>query len=157
MCMKRLLIASFACLLLFTACDKTSNVNQVDTSAVNDQRVQLLSPQQINAFIKQVLNSKSEFDWSDASDLMLYSAVMHSSDHMVSVGYKPADETNVEQRLTKINIRDNKWTAAKAQVIELILQEERAVTPALKAEDVEVWKENKLPVIDVRIDNINTV
>jgi len=155
--MKSFAIASLACVLLFTACNKTSNSDQLNAGSVDEQQVQLQTPQQINAFIKQVLNSKGEFNWSDASDLTLYSAVMHSSNHMVSVGYKPLDETNVEQRLTKINIHDNKWTAVKTQVIQLILQEERAVRPALKAEDVEVWKENKLPVVDVRIDNINTV
>ena len=57
-----------------------------------------------------------------APDLVVYSAIMHSDDHMVSVGYKPLDEINVEERLAKINIRDNKWAFAKAQVIEMILQ-----------------------------------
>ena len=42
---------------------------------------------------------------------------------MVSVGYKPADETNVDERLCKINIHDNKWTATKVQVIQLILEQ----------------------------------
>jgi hypothetical protein len=46
---------------------------------------------------------------------------------------------------------------AKMQVLQLIIQEEKFVRPQLKLEDVEVWKENKLPVIDVRIDNINTL
>ena len=49
------------------------------------------------------------------------------------------------------------WSAAKLQVIQLILQEERATHPQLKAEEIEVWKENKLPVIDVRIDNFSTI
>src|SRR5205085_6145667 len=85
------------------------------------------------------------------------SAVMQSKDHMVSIGYKPSDEINVEQRIAKINVNDNKWTTAKMQVIQLILQEERMIHPQLKPEGVEVWKENKLPVIDVRIDNYNTI
>src|SRR5438045_6474502 len=155
--MKKLLIASLACLLLFTACNKTSNLDRMSTAAVDDQQAQLQTPQQINAFIKQVLNSKGEFDWSDASDLTLYSAVMQSKDHMVSIGYKPSDEINVDERLAKINIHDNKWTSVKMQVIQLIMQEERAIRPHLKSEDVEVWKENKLPVIDVRIDNLSTI
>jgi subtilisin family serine protease len=155
--MKKFLIAPLAIMLFFGACNKTSNSNQLDAFTVDDQKAQLQTPQQINAFITQVLNSKGEFNWSDASDLMLYSAVMHSSDHMVSVGYKPADETNVEDRLAKINIHDNKWAASKMTVIKLILQQERAIDPQLKAEDIEVWKENKLPVIDVRIDNFNTI
>ncbi len=155
--MKKLITAS-ACILIFAACNKTSTLDQINTNAVdNAAGVQLQTPQQITAFIKKVLNSKEEFNWSDAPDITVYSAVMHSSDHMVSVGYKPADEKNVEQRLTKINIHDNKWSATKMQVIQLILQQERAVHPQLKAEDIEVWKENKLPVIDVKIDNINTI
>lgn len=155
--MKKILAATIMFVLFFTACNKTSTTNQVNSASVDDAKTQLQTPQQINAFIKQVINSKGEFNWSDAPDITVYSAVMHSKDHIVSVGYKPADEQNVEQRLTKINIRDNKWAAAKMQVIQMILQEERAVHPNLKPENVELWKENKLPVIDVRIDNINTM
>lgn len=155
--MKRIFLALPACVLLFAACNKTSNSNQINTVSVDEQKTQLQTPQQINAFIKNVLNAKGEFNWSDASDLTLYSAVMHSKDHMVSVGYKPLDEANVEERLAKINIHDLRWTAVKMQVIQLRLQEERAIHPQLKPEDVEVWKENKLPVIDVRLDNFNTI
>lgn len=155
--MKRSLFALPICILLFAACNKTSTSNEISSSSVDEQRAQLLTPQQINAFIKDVIETKGEFNWSDAPDLLVYSAIMHSEDHMVSVGYKPTDEANVEQRLAKINIRDNKWATAKAQVIEMILQQERASRPQLKAADVEVWKENKLPVIDVRIDNFNTL
>jgi subtilisin family serine protease len=155
--MKRILFASLACMFLFAACDKTSNTNQVSTISVDEQQTQLQTPQQINAFIKNVINSKGEFNWSDASDLMIYSAVMHSKDHMVSVGYKPLNETNVEERLAKINIHDERWTDAKTQVIQFILQQERSTNPQLKVENVEVWKENKLPVIDVKIDNFNTI
>lgn len=156
--MRKLLIATSACLLLFAACNKTNNPTEFNNGAVTGfNNNQLQTPQQINAFIKNILNSEGEFNWSKAPDSTVYSAIMHSKDHMVSIGYKPADETNVEQRLTKINIRDNKWTAAKMQVIQMILQEEKKVRPQLKAEDVEVWKEYKLPVIDVRIDNMNTI
>ncbi|MBV9961944.1 MAG: S8 family serine peptidase, partial [Parafilimonas sp.] len=156
--MKKLLIATIAFTLFFAACNKTSNMQQLNADTVNNiTSTQLETPQQINAFIKKVLNAKGEFNWSDASDITLYSAVMHSGDHMVSVGYKPEDEINVEQRLTKINIHDDKWTATKMHVIQMILQEERKVHPQLRAENVEVWKENKLPVIDVRIDNISTI
>jgi subtilisin family serine protease len=156
--MKKLTIASLVCTLFFTACNKTSNSDQITSGSVDElQQTQLQTPQQINAFIQQVLNQKGEFDWSDAPLITLYSAVMQSKDHMVSVGYKPADETNVEQRLTRINLRDTKWSSAKTQVIQLILQEEKVLRPSLSAGDVEVWKENKLPILNVRIDNINTL
>ena len=127
------------------------------SASVDEQQAQLMTTGQINSFIKKVITEKGEFNWSDASDFMVYSAIMHSNDHMVSVGYKPLNESNIEDRLAKINIHDNSWTAAKAQVIQMILQQERIAHPDLKAEDVEVWKENKLPVIDVRIDNFSTI
>ena len=156
--MKKLTIASLACVLLFTACNKTYNSDQITSEAVDNlQQTQLQTPQQINAFIQQVLNQKGEFNWSDAPLITLYSAVMQSKDHMVSVGYKPADEKNVEQQLTTINLRDNKWSSAKMQVIQMILQEEQVLHPSLKAGNIEIWKENKLPVMNVRIDNINTL
>src|SRR4051812_14237407 len=137
--MKKILGALFTCTLLFAACTKTTNENQLNTNSVDElQQPQLQTTQQINATIKEALNNKSEFNWNTASDLTIYSAVMHSEDHMVSIGYKPADEINVEQHLTRINIHDNKWSAAKAQVIQLILQQEKAAHPNLKAEDIEV-------------------
>lgn len=156
--MKKLSFALLACAIIFAACNKTSTPNEITAGSTDQlQQGQLQTPQQINAFIKQVLNAKGEFDWGDASLITLYSAVVHSKDHMVSVGYKPVDEKNVEESIAKINIRDSKWADAKTKLIQLILQEERLVRPQLKAEEVEVWKENKLPVMDIRIDNLNTL
>jgi subtilisin family serine protease len=156
--MKKIFFALVAATVFFSACTKTSNNDQINTSVVSDARqVPLQTPQQINAIIKQSIENTGAFNWNDASDLTIYSAVMHSKEHLVSVGYQPADEKNVDQRLSQIHIRDAKWSQAKSQVIQLILQEERAMRPHLKAENVEVWKEYKLPVIDVRIDNFNTI
>ena len=129
--------------------------NQQQPSELLTQPV--LTTQQINAFIHQTLDLKGEFNWKDASDFMLYSAIMRSDDHMVSVGFKPADEQNVDDRLAKINIHDVKWAATKVQVMQLILQEEKMLRPKMKLGDVEVWKENKLPVIDVKIENLATI
>lgn len=156
--MKKLTCIVLACTLFFGACNKSTVVNEVTSASIDEQQaVQLFSPQQINAFIKKVVKEKGTFEWSDATDLMLYSAIMQSKDHMISVGFKPADENNIEQRLTSINISNGKWAAVKAQLIQMIFLKEKSKQPALKLEDVEVWKENKLPFIDVRIDNLSTV
>ena len=53
---------------------------------------------------------------------------MHSDDHMVSVGFKPADEQNVDEHMATINIYDAKWSAAKQEVIQLIWQQAKAET-----------------------------
>jgi subtilisin family serine protease len=158
--MKKLLLPLLAFTFLFSSCRKNAN----DEITISDSQQQPLqssqqpeTTQQINAFIRQVINAKGKFNWKDAPDITLWSAIMRSDDHMVSVGYKPTDEQDVEERLTKINIHDNKWLSAKMQVMQLILQEEKSIHPQLKLENLEVWKENKLPVIDVQVENISTL
>jgi subtilisin family serine protease len=158
--MKKVLLSLAVLAFLFSACKKNSEdemlqANQQPASQLSAQPI--LTTQQINAFIYQTLQNTNEFNWKDASDLMLYSAIMHSDDHMVSIGFKPVDEKNVDERLSKINIRDSKWAAAKMLVMKLILQEEKAIHPQMKLADVEVWKENKLPVIDAKIESLNTI
>jgi subtilisin family serine protease len=158
--MKKVLLPLIAVAFLFAACKKNSEdgmvqANQQQQSQLSAQPV--LTTQQINAFIHQTLDLKGEFNWKDASDFMLYSAIMRSDDHMVSVGFKPANEQNVDERLAKINIHDTKWAATKVRVMQLILQEEKTLHPQMKLADVEVWKENKLPVIDVKIESLTTI
>ncbi|MEP6844610.1 MAG: hypothetical protein ABI861_01340 [Panacibacter sp.] len=43
------------------------------------------------------------FDWKDATDRMLWSA-LQNSDKIVSIGYKPSVETNIDDRISTINI-----------------------------------------------------
>jgi hypothetical protein len=158
--MKKLFLPLPALLLIFSACQKNSQEEIIIPSSQQTQLQSAQQPQstqQINAFIRDIIHKKGEFNWKEASDITLWSAVMHSDDRIVSVGYKPLNEQNVEERLTKININDNKWLDAKMQVMQLILHEERLIHPQLRLEELEVWKENKLPVIDVRIENINTL
>lgn len=156
--MKKLLLLAFVITLFFTACKKNSEEISVQSDPQSEQlSSQILSTKQINDFIYQQINLKGDFNWKDASDFMVYSAIMHSDDQMVSVGYKPFDEKNVDTRLAQINIHDTKWAATKLQVMKMILQEEKSAQPNLKLENVEVWKENKIPVIDVKIKNLSTI
>ncbi len=158
--MKRVFLPVIILLVVFSACkknatDEMAQVKQQQPAQLSTQPI--LTTQQINAFIHETINNTGEFNWKNASDIMLYSAIMHSDDHMVSVGFKVAGEQNVDDRLAKINIHDSKWAATKVQVMQLILQEEKAIHPQMKLENVEVWKENKLPVIDVQIESLNTI
>lgn len=156
--MKKVFLSLLAGTIIFGACTKSVNEKDTTLEVMTDTGlVQLQTPQEINAIIHDHLNRTGEFDWNDASDLTIYSAIMHSSDHMVSIGYKPVDEENIDSRISRINIHDAKWTNAKAQVIQMVLQQEKLIHKDLQSENVEVWKENKIPVIDVRVDNFKTI
>ena len=142
--------------VFLTACQKNLNEQNVQSTNANDLQQQKLSTKQINDFIRQKIDETGSFDWKDASDLMIWSA-LQNSDKIVCVGYKPADENNIDNRISSVNINDAKWKTAKQQVLEMIFSEEKISNPKLKIEELEVWKENKLPVIDVKIESLRTI
>ena len=75
----------------------------------------------------------------------------------MSIGYKPANEANIESRLTEINIASPQWKAAKNEIINIILKSEGKTRSNLSAANIEQWEERILPVMDVRVENFETV
>lgn len=113
------------------------------------------SKQEIDAFI--IEKGISTFRWAMASDAMLMSALA-ATDKVAAIGYKPADETNVEDRLADINIADAKWQTARKQILDIVFEEESKLDKSLTRNDLEVFGAEKvLPVLDVKIQNINTI
>lgn len=150
--MKRSLAAFAAIILLLNACKKVTT----ETPPANVDNPALITSAKINAFIKAELQAKGKFEWSSASDEMVWSA-LQQSDHILSVGYKPSAETNVEARLADINIASPRWQAAKNEVMRMILAAEGKTRKDISLDNLEEWEEKVLPVIDVRVENFETV
>jgi subtilisin family serine protease len=142
-------LLAIATILLLNACKKTPT----DTTIKNPEAIPANT---INAFIKQELQANNKFDWSTASDEMVWSA-LQQSDKILSIGYKPADEVNIEDRLANIDITSSKWKDAKLQVMKMILQTEIPTRSSLNLNNMEEWAEFVLPVIDVKVENFETV
>lgn len=115
-----------------------------------------MSRKEINNIIMDKLQQTGSFDWKDATERMVWSAIKQS-DGIISIGYKPAIESNIDDRISSININDVSWKDAKKQVLDLIYYYESQTNKSLKQEELEVWKEKKLPVIDVKITNPETL
>ena len=152
--MKKIIPLLLISAVLVFSCNKETNNSP---QPLSNTTVQLMTTEQINNSIKEEINRSGEFRWAAASDEMLWSAIMHSADHVVSVGYKPYGERDVEDRLSEINIGDNLWLAAKNEVLQMIFNNEKLIRPNIKLQNLEVWPEKKLPVTDVVIENINTL
>ena len=150
--MKKSLLALAAIILLLNACKKVSN----ETSSVDMKNPAVIPAAKINTFIKQQIEANNKFEWSSASDEMIWSA-LQQSDNVLSVGYRPANETNIEARLAQINIASPNWRAAKNEIINIILKSEGKTRSNLTAANIEEWEEKILPVIDVRVENFETV
>jgi subtilisin family serine protease len=149
--MKKILLPAFvAIVFLLNACKK------VNTENLPVKNPDVIAAADIDAFIKKQLAQNNEFKWSSASDEMIWSA-LQQSDHILSVGYKPVAETNVEDKLAVIDISSASWKNAKQQLINVVLQGESKTRAGLTAASVEEWAENILPVMDIRVDNFETI
>ncbi|HNP22568.1 MAG TPA: S8/S53 family peptidase [Panacibacter sp.] len=155
----RKLLYFLASILLITACNKNISDKPVATAVAgtDDQQQDQLSTQQIDDVIKASVQDKGSFNWKDVSDRTVWSALKHS-DGILSVGYKPAGESmDISGRIHLININDNNWKTARQQVLAIIYNQEKKGNASLQMKDIEVWKETKLPYINVKVDDINTI
>jgi subtilisin family serine protease len=148
--MKKYFIFSFIGILFLVSCNK-STLNVEEQAAP-----QKYSSQQIDAFIKQTISVEHQFEWKSASDEMIWSA-LQESDHILSVGYKPAEENIELIKLESINISDAKWVNAKNEVLNLILAEEQKSDKGISLNTIIQWEENVLPVIDIRVESFATI
>jgi subtilisin family serine protease len=139
--------------LVFASCKKDT-LNNDDINTVADDA--LLSIKQINAAIKTELQNTGKFEWHKASEIMIWSA-LNQSDNIASVGYMPLNEADVNNRLHTININENNWQSAKQKVLQLIYEEEVKTNKDLAQNNMQIWEENNLPVINVLIKNLSTI
>ncbi|WP_261990310.1 S8 family peptidase [Hymenobacter sp. BT188] len=112
-----------------------------------------LSTQQLDSQIMSRLRETGRFDWNQASEHFVWSALTRS-DYVLSVGYKPAGFTG---ELPPDAASSLDWQAARAQVLELILSEERKANPDLTQTQVLAFEENVLPVLDVTVRELSTI
>ena len=148
--MRNIPVCLFAVILLLSSC------NKISVPADDQGPESLKTRQEIDAYIKDQLFSTGSFWWKDAPDNIVWSA-LQQSDKIMSIGYKPSGMLHVEDMLDQIDIHSPSWTNAKAAVLNIIFTEERKLRSDITPESLEVFPENVLPVINVRVENYATL
>ncbi|PWK28657.1 subtilase family protein [Arcicella aurantiaca] len=115
-----------------------------------------ISKTELDQTIFKSLQDQGKFEWSSVSDVMVWSA-LNQSDKVLSVGYKPENEGNIDHKIHEINIQETAWKTAREKVLDIIFEEESKTNSSLKRSELEVFEENILPVIDVRVSNLSTI
>jgi len=141
-------------LLALASCNRTESTLNVKLPQGNPKDV--ISKSDINAFVHEQLNKTGRFDWKMASDSMTWSALVQG-DSILSVGYQPAGTTDLGKIIDKININDATWEAARKQVLNIILENERQNNPAITEKDIVTYYPKKLPVFDIKASHFSTV
>jgi subtilisin family serine protease len=79
------------------------------------------------------------------------------TDQIYAVGYQPKGETSIDERMSSIDINTPSWKETKQQILQIVYEEEKLVRPDLKSDQLEVWPETVLPVMDIRIERFATL
>lgn len=136
------------------ACQK-----QEEIGSINLPTQEPISTKQIDEFVYATIKQTNKpFEWQVTSDDMLWSALVQS-EKILSVGFQaPNLGYKVDDKIHEININDANWQAARQQLLDLIFEEERKTNTNLKKpEDLIVYQEDVLPVLDVYVENLSTV
>lgn len=153
--MKTRLLYSGLFLLTLAACRK-------DQSAINSNRPGTEQPgtvipkDQINAFIRQSLSSTGHFKWANASDEMVWSALVQG-DSVLSVGYQPATYENLARTIHQVDLNDDSWKQAHQQVLNIVLANEGNTAGQRLQSPVVLYDRKTLPIVDVKVGNLATL
>lgn len=150
--MKKSIAFLFTIIFFIVVSCKKSSLN-LEELLTEDE---LMSTEKIDAFIKDQCRSTGHFEWNTANDVMVWSAVQQS-DHVMSVGYKPEWEGNIDDRIHLINIQDEEWKAVKEKLLQMILASEQKLDKTISMAQVIQWEEEVLPVLNVNVRNLETV
>ncbi|MEN9445293.1 MAG: hypothetical protein RIS47_2184 [Bacteroidota bacterium] len=142
--MKNSLLLAATLLLVWTSCSQQDDFNAQDAA----QGQQPLTPAQINQEINTMLAEKGSFDWSQASDYLLWSAIVQS-DSLASVGY--GDQAFDDAIMVR------KSAAAHDLVINTAQESENLASGKKNDQSILVRDNDQLTTLDLRITQLNTV
>lgn len=147
---KTTLLVCAALLLAVNSCRKQETAVPVEQIVAPD-------PGSLDDFIHIKLEEKGEFLWSWASDAQIWTA-LSNSDFVLSVGYQPAGFTNMDEKIHLLDLQSSEWKAVRKAVMQIALDSERALNPALRESDLLAFEENPyLPVFNIYVKNPATV
>jgi subtilisin family serine protease len=147
--MKKSTLLALACLLLA--------VNSCQKQDIAPPGVNAPDPAELDRFIHNKLDLHGEFLWDWASDDQIWTA-LSNSDFVLSVGYQPEGEKDVADRLHLLNIQTTPWKLARAELLQIVLQNERALQSGLTEAALLAFEENPvLPVFCVYVKNPATI
>lgn len=134
--------------LLLTACQE-----EISQRAITDADSLPLSRGQINQLVEEHLQATNEvFDWNEASDEVVWSALT-LSDHRAVLGYQPAGFTDLSARIHEIDVANGEWQTVRDELVsDLLSATERHFGTAITEEELLVAPDDGvLPILEVRI------
>lgn len=108
---------------------------------------------EVNAVIQNHLETGEVYRWDNASSEILAGALIHS-DSVAFVGFKPASETNVKDKIHLIDVREASWKNARQKVLDAILKTTNELFPDANFTEADLLLSDEtetFPSIDIKI------
>lgn len=134
--------------LLFSACQK-ENPDEPGSPANQDP----MTRSEINAAVRaKIEQSNAVYNWKDADDRMLWSAAL-LGDSLLAIGYKPANQGEIKDKIHLINLDSDPWKNARNKVISKVIELTERLHPGMKpAEKDLLFEADKvLPILEMKV------
>jgi hypothetical protein len=138
--------------ITFCACTGENTSNE----SLTPNPTNPISRSELDLTIFKTLQNTGKFEWSSVSNESVWSALTQS-DKILSVGYKPENEGDINSKIHLIDINSTEWKSAREKVLDIVFEEESKTNPSLKRSELEVFEESFLPVIDLKVSNLSTI
>ncbi|WP_425390250.1 S8 family peptidase [Ekhidna sp.] len=135
---------------LLLACNEETSV----TPLIDQQDP--IAKSEIDKTIISSLQEDDEFKWSEASDEMLWSALIHG-DSVLTLGYQPAGESDINGRISEIDIQQQAWISASDRIIDDAILMMQNQNPDLDEDRVVIRRHEVLPFIDLKVSSLEVV
>lgn len=126
--------------------DAAINENLQEESVIAVEQREALTPQQINSKINETIEQRIDFEWKNMDAHMIWSAAVHG-DNIITVGFG-ADDND-------FNKENSNADAIKNRLLNNIAINENVGIQ--KTSDILIDEDDKLNIIDVKVENLATV
>lgn len=127
--------------------------NLVEQEAFDVASDDPMSRSEINELVMKQLNANDDvFNWANADDRMLWSAVVNS-DSLVTIGYKPAGVGRIDEQIHVLNLNDSEWKRAREKILNYVVtQTNNKYGTSYTAEQLMPYGEQRtLPYLDLYV------
>lgn len=142
--MKNFLICFLVVFLI--ACDKNDLENGSISDAETTPTANLLTRDEINKKIFSTIEETGDFNWNNASDEMIFSALSYCN-NILTVGYKSSNN----------DLKSTSVKSSKEQILNKILETESRNNMLKSTDDILVSDDESLILFDVTVKDINTI
>ncbi|MBC9929144.1 S8 family serine peptidase [Chitinophaga qingshengii] len=146
------LLAAVVLVAVVVSCNRQETV--LNPGGAQENPKEVMPKSAINALVNEQLRQNSRFNWKMVNDNALWSALVQG-DSILAVGYQAAGTGNLDAIIDKIDIHSDAWTAARQNVLNLILENEKVTGAAVKS--LITYEASKLPVFYVKASHLATV